>query len=448
MQDGLQNNEFNLWASHKSVNDEVYFGGVNGVTAFEPENIIRSNIRPRVKIIEVLLNGKPLSQPDFKLSIENENDLLAFKVSSLNFYSPRSVRYRYRIEGASNEWYDIGDTRIINIFGLNKGVYKLNIQASHKPGEWVSLSKPVQIVVHRVFWKSTTAVLIYLLLFFASVTSGFYFWYRKLNEKQSYIKGELEKNRQYIRQLQLELEKATENNEYKQQEIERLSERVDYFRSKFDEFSKQDKTTGLYQRNFFLALINQEDAFLRQENAPFPKGCVVTLGINNYRNLLASEYHANIEVALAELADTLREFSAGDDLLSRWDDSVFMMLESGTLEQLEIKLYNLYRILKSRSYNCGNGRLIRFEITMAIIPTPFPQHHSNLLNRSLAFQLADDLIRYLLKQKTPSVYIFECVEDCHPVEIEKYIADGVEQLISNGQFKLISLAKKLVKESV
>jgi ligand-binding sensor domain-containing protein/GGDEF domain-containing protein len=450
VKDGLQNNEFNMWASHKSTEGIIYFGGVNGVNSFNPKTLTKSFIRPRLMVTEVKLNGKKVSRNAFlesKLILENENDLLAIKVASLNFYEPKTVRYRYRIEGASNEWYEIGDTRIINIFSLNKGIYSLNIQARSQEGTWISLAKPIQISVHRVFWKSTDALFIYLILFILLISSGFYIWYRKIHDKNLYIKKELENNREFIRHLQFDLEKAKESEEFKQQEIVRLTDRLDYFRTKLNEYIRRDKTTGLYRRKFFESLISKEDEYLSQEYTHFPKGCVITICINNYRNLLTTEYHANIEAAITEFAETLRDFSSGDDLLCRWDDDVFMMLESGNLEQLEIKLYNFYRIIKSRNYDCGNGRLIHFDITMAIVPTPLTSHHTNLLNRSAVFHLSEDLIGYLCRQYVPSVYVFECIDDCHPVEMERRIVDGVEQLLMTNQFKLTSLAQKLVKES-
>ncbi len=450
VKDGLQSNEFNIWASHKSARGEVYFGGVNGVTSFNPETLLKTPVKPKLKVIEVKLNGavvKNLALTDSTLTIQNESDLLTVKVASLNFYEPNKVNYRYKIVGASNAWYDIGETRVINIFGLNSGLYSIEVQASNKTGEWIPLEQPIEIEVQSVFWRSTMAIMLYAVLFVGLLIGAFYYWFRRVNLKTMYIKGELDKNRQYIKQLQLDIEKTKESEEYKQQEIMRLNERLDYFRQKFEQYVKRDKTTELFKRKFFEALINREDDYLKKHQAPFPPGCVITIAINNYQKLLKTEFHANIEAAVSELAELIRDFTSGDDLICRWSEDSFMMLESGSFEQLELKLYNFYRILKNRTYNCGNGRLIQFEFTLSIVPTPLSTHRSNLINRSLVLYLSADLIDFLKQHYQPGAFVFRCIDDCHPVELERRVSEGVEQLLKQNRFELIPLAKKLVKES-
>lgn len=450
VKDGLQSNEFNMWASHKSAAGEVFFGGVNGVTSFNPKALIKESVSPKIRVTDIKLNGVAVDKSfwtDSQLTIHNESDLLSIKVASLNYYEPSKVKYRYKIVGASEVWYDIGDTRVINIFGLNSGVYSIEIQASNQLGSWESLEQPIEIEVQSAFWRSTFAIILYAIIVVLFLSGGFYYWYRRVTQKAAYIKGELDKNRQYIKQLQLDIEKTKESEEYKQQELLRLNERLDYFREKFEQYVKKDKTTELYKRKFFEALISREDDYLKEQQLPFPKGCVIAISITNYQKLLESEFHANIEAAVSELAELIRDFTSGDDLLCRWNDDTFMMLESGTYEQLELKLYNFYRILKNRTYDCGNGRLIQFEFSMAIVPTPLSSHRTNLINRYMVLYLSADVIEYIKQNFASSAFVFECIDDCHPIELERRLTEGVEQLLNQKRFELVPLSKRIVKES-
>ena len=46
--DGLQANQFNLWASFKSKDGSLFFGGINGVNYFKPNEIVFNERKPDV----------------------------------------------------------------------------------------------------------------------------------------------------------------------------------------------------------------------------------------------------------------------------------------------------------------------------------------------------------------------------------------------------------------
>ena len=48
--DGLQSNEFNSAAYAKGLNGELYFGGVNGLTVFQPAKISDGLYLPQVAL--------------------------------------------------------------------------------------------------------------------------------------------------------------------------------------------------------------------------------------------------------------------------------------------------------------------------------------------------------------------------------------------------------------
>lgn len=58
--DGLQGNEFTHGAFYKNRNGKIYFGGVNGITSFLPENIGNTSKEAKVWITDFYIFNKPV----------------------------------------------------------------------------------------------------------------------------------------------------------------------------------------------------------------------------------------------------------------------------------------------------------------------------------------------------------------------------------------------------
>jgi ligand-binding sensor domain-containing protein len=60
IEDGLQGLEFNYNAYHKSRSGEMFFGGVQGLNAFYPENVEKNPFIPPVVITNFLIFNNPV----------------------------------------------------------------------------------------------------------------------------------------------------------------------------------------------------------------------------------------------------------------------------------------------------------------------------------------------------------------------------------------------------
>ena len=92
--DGLQSNEFNTGAFYRSDDGRLYFGGINGLNSFYPDDIQRNEYVPDVVITEVSLYNKPLTDivdtlPDISflnsITLNYKENNLTFKFSALHF---------------------------------------------------------------------------------------------------------------------------------------------------------------------------------------------------------------------------------------------------------------------------------------------------------------------------------------------------------------------------
>ena len=149
--DGLQGNEFTHGAFYKDYRGKCYFGGVNGITAFQPEAIGGVEKKMQVWITGFLVSGRPANKNtlsggdpimtdavqdarEFRLSYADNTFSLNF--STLRFHNPEQIVYQYRIRELDEEWKSLepGTTQVtynklpagnytFNVRALNHGLY-------------------------------------------------------------------------------------------------------------------------------------------------------------------------------------------------------------------------------------------------------------------------------------------------------------------------------------
>jgi signal transduction histidine kinase/ligand-binding sensor domain-containing protein len=179
--DGLQSNEFNTGAYFKSKNGKMYFGGVNGLTYFNPEEILGSRTAPEVFITSITINGKTMTFEE-KDSIRNvslintiisnwkANDV-GIRFTAVDFGQPNKNNFQYSIKDSI--WYDIGNRRSLELIDLASGQHELKIRA-RKPGSPWTEDEDVAVLTIDIIpsvwqrpWFRITAVLVFLGLIFS-----------------------------------------------------------------------------------------------------------------------------------------------------------------------------------------------------------------------------------------------------------------------------------------
>ncbi|MBN2519044.1 MAG: response regulator [Bacteroidales bacterium] len=166
--DGLQDDEFNRRAACKDNNGILYFGGINGVTYFNPENIIINQKKPEVVITNFLINNKPvpIGKKNFllkkhisqtkKIKIPYRYSVISFEFACLNFISPEKNQYAYYLEGFEETWNYVGNQRTVTYTNLNHGNYTLRIKASNNSGIWnedgISLAITILPPWYNTWW--------------------------------------------------------------------------------------------------------------------------------------------------------------------------------------------------------------------------------------------------------------------------------------------------------
>lgn len=170
--DGLQSNVFKIGAATKGRDGRLYFGGVNGLNYFYPNQIRRSQYTPNVVVSDVLVNNKPFKALTESVTSLNElhfdylQNNFTLKFSSLDYANSDKCHYRYQLVGFDKNWIETDSrTPQAAYSNLEYGTYTFQLIATNHDGIWLKKPTLLKIVVSPPWWKSTLAKLIYLMLF-------------------------------------------------------------------------------------------------------------------------------------------------------------------------------------------------------------------------------------------------------------------------------------------
>ena len=204
---GLQSNEFNTNSILKRKDGSFLFGGMNGVTAFTPEEITENPTPPQLVFTDFRLNNKSVNPSDsasiFKQSIsvckevvlEHHQNMFTMVYAALEYSIPGKNQYAYKLEGLNQEWIQAGHERQATFTNLDPGSYILRVKGSNNDGVWSEEEVVLGITVLPPWWLTWWAYTIYVLSTAAFLAAVAYFWLHRIRLRNQLYYEEKETNR-------------------------------------------------------------------------------------------------------------------------------------------------------------------------------------------------------------------------------------------------------------
>ncbi|MDN5287174.1 MAG: ATP-binding region ATPase domain protein [Mucilaginibacter sp.] len=188
--DGLQNNQFNLYAFCKAKDGMLLFGGISGISYFYPSAISRQPLQLQVTFTGLEVLNKPvisgdgtgiLSQHiDKSDALEFKHDHRQFTISfnTFNYISANRTRFLYRLTGFDTGWQQTDHLLKASYSNLYPGHYTFEVKAIGPNGE-VSVIRTIRITVLPPWYASGW---FYALIVFFLI-AGAYVAYRIIAER-------------------------------------------------------------------------------------------------------------------------------------------------------------------------------------------------------------------------------------------------------------------------
>jgi ligand-binding sensor domain-containing protein/signal transduction histidine kinase len=159
VRDGLQSDEFNVGAYHKSGSGEMFFGGGNGFNAFYPDCIRDNPYVPPVVLTLLTQGGEELVLGKAVESLKEvtftwPSDFFEFEFAALSYVQPEKNQYAYMLEGFEQDWNYIGTRRFGKYTNIPGGTYTLRMRGSNNDGIWNEQGTLVDITIVPPFWET------------------------------------------------------------------------------------------------------------------------------------------------------------------------------------------------------------------------------------------------------------------------------------------------------
>lgn len=215
--DGLQSNQFSNNAYCHARNGLMYFGGINGITTFKPEQLPDNPYTPSVVITRLKLFNQEVTPEDgtgilkknisetrsITLSARQSMFSLEFVVS--NHISGTHNTFAYMLKGYDKEWYYTNHIRVVSYSNLPQGTYHFLVKAANSDGKWNEVPTELEIKVLPVWYKTWWAILLFIALFVATTAFVFYyFWMRKSMQAQIRMELADKKRQQELNEMKLQ----------------------------------------------------------------------------------------------------------------------------------------------------------------------------------------------------------------------------------------------------
>ena len=214
-EDGLQSLEFRRGAACKGKSGKFYFGGVDGLNYFQPENIKDNKNIPPVVFTSFKIFEKEIMPTRFENNINlleqiilpyNEN-FISFEFSALEFTNPKKNQYLYMLKGIDKDFIKSQDRRYASYPDLEPGEYIFTVKGSNNDGIWNNDGRSILLIINPPFWRTWWA---YILYAFIVIISLYYIRNYELNKRRRKEEETLRKEKEQaeLRETKLKAEAA------------------------------------------------------------------------------------------------------------------------------------------------------------------------------------------------------------------------------------------------
>jgi len=156
---GLQSGAFNPGAFARDPDGLMYFGGTNGLNAFDLGDIRKSPFIPPVVWTAYYRNDDEVQPPGSlstlrTLVLPYKTPMVRLEFAALDFTAPEMNSFAYRLEPRDTEWIPLIPEHSVSLFDVAAGSYVLRVKAANPDGIWNEDGIAIDIKVPLPFWKT------------------------------------------------------------------------------------------------------------------------------------------------------------------------------------------------------------------------------------------------------------------------------------------------------
>jgi len=158
--DGLTDGSYFVGSAARGAGGELHFGGINGMTSFQPEDIRDNPFPPTVVITDFLVFNRPRALPVAvdrlrAIRLSHRDTVFTLEFAALHYADPQANRYAYRLLGFDQDWTETdARKRFATYTNLDPGDYVFEVRAANKDGVWSEQPATLAISITPPFWMT------------------------------------------------------------------------------------------------------------------------------------------------------------------------------------------------------------------------------------------------------------------------------------------------------
>ena len=150
------------WGLYKSpTTGTLYFGGYNGLIAFQPDRIVRADTPPLLVLDSLDVDGVPVVRASNHSKTKTQRIALphgygqaSLYFTALHFDDANQNKYRFRLDPIDPTWRSSSTSRHITILPLPAQKYTLHVQAASAGGTWMNTTYELELEALSPWWHS------------------------------------------------------------------------------------------------------------------------------------------------------------------------------------------------------------------------------------------------------------------------------------------------------
>jgi ligand-binding sensor domain-containing protein/anti-sigma regulatory factor (Ser/Thr protein kinase) len=156
---GLSFLEYNTACVLAEADGTLLFGGVGGITAFNPTLLKENVFSPDPLITGLQVNGNPWSfqsptEHVQELTFNHRQNFITLQFAVNNFSNHNKNQFSYRMRGLNDQWIYCGNNNTVSYTSLPPGHYRFQLRAANSDGKWSNGITTLALTILPPWWQA------------------------------------------------------------------------------------------------------------------------------------------------------------------------------------------------------------------------------------------------------------------------------------------------------
>ena len=403
-------------ANSRSVvdGDKIWFPTMNGPIRVNTPAIAAPSVAPTA-VIEGLNYHGQWHESSAELQLSGGPRDLEIQFTGLYFHDPRSLHFRYKLEGYDADWIEAGPRRSAYYTNLSPGTYRFHVLA--KTGANLDSADTTLSFSLIPRWHENAFVrALFVLLAMALVVLVWLFRTRAYRHRQQ--------------QLEVLVNLRTDQLRYTNKQLAEANQTLTVE-------SNTDPLTGLPNRRY---LLNQMQKII-DADMQAGKHCSLALlliDMDDFKIINDDRGHLVGDHILQQFAHLLMNLHDIGDLIARWGgDEFLLVLHDVDAEQAVTIAEGIRKIITEHNFAGNDNDLLQLKCSIGVaLHPPFPAD-ALLSDWSVALELADMALNRIKQDGGNRCLALIAGSNASSVLFKRNISARVDKLLATGALRLL-----------